>query len=314
MSIFGVDYSYDHPSMKSMVDAGVKFIVRYLSHDPTKNLTFSEATAANGSGIWCVLVWESNAKRPLSGRSAGVADAEEAVRQARTVGMLDDRPIYFAVDWDATVAQQATIHEYLRGAISVLGKDRVGLYAGYGPIFRAFDANEIVWGWQTYAWSGGRWDNRAQIQQYKNGQSMGGGTVDFNRAVHDDYGQWKIGESPMAFTQADKDWLTINLPILVAKAVATAVAKTDGLYPASDDNPENPEWKLNYHIYSLGKIVRQIAAAVHDLHSPDIDEQAIAAAVVAGMPADTLANLIATRLGPEVATSVLDGLRTRLES
>jgi hypothetical protein len=40
----------------------------------------------------------------------------------------------------------------------VIGRARVGLYAGYYVIKRAFDAKKITWGWQTHAWSGGHWD------------------------------------------------------------------------------------------------------------------------------------------------------------
>lgn len=293
-----------------MVDAGVHFIVRYLSHDPAKNLTFSEATAANVAGIWCAVVWESTAQRPLSGFSGGKADATEALRLARDLGMPEDRPVYFAADWDASAGQQGAINTYLDGAASVLGRNRVGIYGGYNVIKRTFDAGTAVWGWQTYAWSGGQWDTRAQIQQYKNGQSLGGGTVDYCRAMVNDYGQWMIGESPVALSDADIARLLKEL----VPAIAKAVAKTDGLYPAPDDNPDNPEWKLDYHIYSLGKIVRQIAAAVAGLQSPNVDESAIAAAVLAGMQPDTMADMIATRLGPTVATGVLDGLKARLES
>ena len=55
-----------------------------------------------------------------------------------------------------------------------------------------FDAGLVAFGWQTYAWSAGQWDNRAQIQQYRNDQLIGGVSVDFDRATADDFGQWQI--------------------------------------------------------------------------------------------------------------------------
>ncbi|RFS81731.1 DUF1906 domain-containing protein [Actinomadura spongiicola] len=197
MAVFGVDYAWGRPGVAALKRAGVKFACRYLSHDKTgKNLTRAEAESLSDAGIWLVVVWETTAKRPLDGRAAGVADARDAAAQATACGMPDDRPIYFAADWDASPGHQDEINAYLDGAASVLGRRRVGLYAGHGPLKRAFDAGKITFGWQTYAWSDGRWDDRAHLQQYSNDQRINGVTVDYDRAVKSDYGQWRVGVSP----------------------------------------------------------------------------------------------------------------------
>lgn len=202
MSDFGIDYAWSKPSVSVMVNKGVKFACRYLSHDSDKNLTRGEAERLSEAGISVVVVWETTASRALSGFGGGVADAKDAKAQAEACGMPDDRPIYFAVDWDANSSQQSDINAYLDGASSILGRSRVGIYAGYFPLKRAMDAGKAKWGWQTYAWSGGRWDSRAQLQQYLNGQRMDGAGVDYNRSAHADYGQWKVGED-MPLTDAD---------------------------------------------------------------------------------------------------------------
>lgn len=197
MAVFGVDYAWGRPGAAALKRAGAKFACRYLSHDTTgKNLTRAEADDLSDAGIWLVVVWESTAKRPLDGRSAGVADARDAAAQAAACGMPAGRPIYFAADWDAAASQQGKINAYLDGAASVIGRDRVGLYGGYGPVKRAFDAKKITYGWQTYAWSGGRWDKRAQLQQYSNDHEINGVGVDYDRAVDSDYGQWRVGVAP----------------------------------------------------------------------------------------------------------------------
>ncbi|MEV4253116.1 DUF1906 domain-containing protein [Spirillospora sp. NPDC049652] len=197
MSIFGVDYAWGRPGPSALKRAGAKFVCRYLSHDTSgKNLTRAEADQLSRAGIWLVVVWESTASRALAGRAAGIADATEAAKQARACGMPADRPIFFAVDFDASSGQQAAINAYLDGAASVIGRARVGLYGGYGPVKRAFDAKKIRWGWQTYAWSGGRWDKRAQLQQYSNDHVVNGVGVDYDRATVNDYGQWRVGVSP----------------------------------------------------------------------------------------------------------------------
>lgn len=192
----GIDYSAGPPSIAALKAAGVKFVCRYLSHSPSKNLTAAEAVRLTDAGIWIVVVWETTAKRALAGRTAGATDALEARSQALTCGMPPGRPIYFAVDWDASSGQQGAINAYLDGAASVLGLDRVGIYGGYGPVNRAMDGGHAAWGWQTYAWSGGRWHGDAQLQQYSNDHTLGGVGVDYDRATKGDYGQWRVGVSP----------------------------------------------------------------------------------------------------------------------
>ncbi|WP_051712311.1 glycoside hydrolase domain-containing protein [Spirillospora albida] len=197
MAVFGVDYAWGRPGTTALRNAGARFACRYLSHDTTgKNLTRDEAEELSDAGLWLVVVWETAAARALAGRGAGVADARDAAEQAAACGMPDDRPIYFAVDFDAAPSQQPAINAYLDGAASVIGRDRIGLYAGYGPMDRAFDAGMITYGWQTYAWSGGRWDPRIHLQQYSNDRTLNGVIVDYDRAVRTDYGQWRVGVSP----------------------------------------------------------------------------------------------------------------------
>ncbi|MFI0350429.1 DUF1906 domain-containing protein [Actinomadura sp. 9N407] len=192
-TIFGVDYSWGRPDPAALKRADVEFVCRYLSHDTTgKNLTRDEAERLSEAGLSLVVVWETTARRALAGEGAGIDDARHAERQANEIGMPDDRPVYFAVDFDAQREHQDAIHAYLDGAASVIGRDRVGVYAGYGPVNRALDAEKAEWAWQTYAWSGGKWDERAHIQQYSNGHELDGVSVDHNRATQDDYGQWRL--------------------------------------------------------------------------------------------------------------------------
>src|SRR3954454_9683507 len=109
----GIDYAFGRPTMAALKSAGIKFVCRYLSHSPSKNLTAAEAKKLSDAGIWIVVVWETTAKRALDGYAAGAADARDALAQAQICGMPDDRPIYFAVDWDASAGQQGAINSYL---------------------------------------------------------------------------------------------------------------------------------------------------------------------------------------------------------
>jgi hypothetical protein len=79
-----------------------------------------------------VLVFETTADRALAGQPAGTSDAQSASRQAAELGMPHGRPIYFAVDFDATPQQQPVIDAYFRGVVSTLGPGSTGPTADTG--------------------------------------------------------------------------------------------------------------------------------------------------------------------------------------
>ncbi len=187
----GLDFSWARPGAANIKAAGYDFICRYLSYDAGKNISAGEAQDALNHGLGIILVWETTANRALSGRAGGIADANEAVKQANAAGQPNFLPIYFAVDFDATPAQQGAIDEYLRGAGTVLGSAYVGVYGGYWVVKRCLDNGSAKWAWQTYAWSGGNIDPRIHIYQYLNGGAFGG-QADLNEAKQTNFGQWGI--------------------------------------------------------------------------------------------------------------------------
>jgi hypothetical protein len=257
--VFGVDYAWGRPGATALKNAGVKFVCRYLSHDTTgKNLTAAEAKQLTAAGIWIVVVWESTANRALSGHAAGVADAKAARQQAAACGMPAGRPIYFAVDFDANAAQQAAINSYLDGAASVLGRDRVGLYAGYYVVKRAFDAKKITWGWQTYAWSGGHWDKRAQIQQYSNNHKINGVGVDYDRSMTGDYGQWQVNKPPTEEDETLKLLISLGAtqPMEVPPGDRKSVTFNTEYHDADDvhTNGNYPSWLPKESAYYLTSV------------------------------------------------------------
>lgn len=227
--MFGVDYAWGRPGAAALQRAGVEFVCRYLSHDTTgKNLTPSEARDLSAAGIALVCVWESTADRMRAGRDAGAVDARTAASQAAAAGMPPGRPIYFACDFDASPDDQPAINAYLRGAAAAIGAARVGIYGGYWPVRRALDAGSARWAWQTYAWSGGAWDARAQLQQYSNGRTIAGIDLDYDRSTADDFGQWRIGAPASTWTET----LMRTLPIVSPGATGEDVETVQGLLQA----------------------------------------------------------------------------------
>lgn len=188
----GLDYSWARPGGKAIAEAGYQFVMRYVPYvgHGGKALTDKELNDLHTHGLGVGLVFESTAERHKEGRTAGIIDAQRSLDSAKGLGFPNDTPIYFAVDFDSSEGDQQAIDEYQRGAISILGIDRVGVYGSYYVVERCKAANTAKWFWQTYAWSGGQRSEHNHLYQFLNGQTLNGGEVDFNEAYGDTQGLW----------------------------------------------------------------------------------------------------------------------------
>ena len=192
---FGIDCAGTVTDTATLKAHGVEFVCRYVSPPGNaKNISKAEAGRITNAGLGLVLVWEENGDEPLQGLNRGVQDARLAVAEATACGMPHGSPLYFALDRDPSgfsTGQWASVEAYYKGVVSVLGHDASGAYGAYSLIKRLFDKKIVKYGWQTYAWSGGVWDVRAQLRQYLNGQQIGSLGVDFDHGTQPDYGQWR---------------------------------------------------------------------------------------------------------------------------
>jgi hypothetical protein len=199
----GIDYSFQHPSSPQAIKmAGYSFIVRYMypsSQIPgTKNLTHVEAINAINAGLVIVSNYESWESEALDGFNAGISDARAANAQHLACGGDPRAPIYFSVDFDTNPSQYPQIDQYFKGVASVLTLGRTGGYGEYELIKHLFDRGLIWldpkiakgWGWQTYAWSAGAYDERCALAQDQNGIIVGGAQVDLDTAHTPYFGQW----------------------------------------------------------------------------------------------------------------------------
>jgi len=177
----GIDFAWGGPSASRMRANGWTFGASYLSTDYSKNWTTSLVNSYHANGISTVVVWETTSTRATQGYAAGASDARSARAQDYGLAGHRTRPIYFAIDCDCSYSQ---VSGYFQGADSVLGVKRVGAYGGYRPISALLNSRLITYAWQTYAWSGGLLDSRAQLYQNPNGSSF-----DYDRAFSSDYGQ-----------------------------------------------------------------------------------------------------------------------------
>jgi Domain of unknown function (DUF1906)/LysM domain len=193
VAVPGADYSWYRPSAAEL--GGTQLVVRYLvpaSWGSGKALSATEARWLLASGHSVGLVWEWSATGALGGYAAGLRDARYAELARREVGAPADVAVYFAVDFDVRPWQVGTVLAYLAGARAELGA-RVGVYGGYRIVAAALAAG-YRYGWQTYAWSYGRW-SAARLRQTANG-ALWHGQGDRDTAAGnlvDDIGAWSPG-------------------------------------------------------------------------------------------------------------------------
>jgi hypothetical protein len=191
---WGVDAASD-TSIATLNSQGATFLCTYLAPYPSESWkirTPAEWQAYIAAGIQVVANWESDGT-PGSGFSTGV----DAANQSQS--LLNDRgcpgaPVYFTFA-DSASPNLGTVRAAIDGAVSVLGWDRVGAYGGINTIKYLADGNACHYYWQTYAWSNGNWDPRAQLRQWKNTS-----TLDFDTSWAPDFGQYPrpAGVAPAA--------------------------------------------------------------------------------------------------------------------
>ena len=190
MATEGIDYSWARPGGSAIKNAGKKFVVRYLWEDGEggKGLDAGELRDLLAHGLEIVLVYQAGTNTVLGGFNVGVAQAQAAQREINRLGLPKNSVVYFAADWDANAGQQAAINDFLNGAASIIGRERVGIYGSADVMQRTMESKAATWFWQTYAWSRGRVQEGIHLYQYLNGQNLNG-AVDYNRTSLENYGQ-----------------------------------------------------------------------------------------------------------------------------
>lgn len=147
-----VDFSYARPSVATLKAAGVVGVMRYLTHNPAKALTASEAAALRAAGLWLGVVFEDSKTRTSEGRAAGKADALFAAAQALTCGVPTTCPIGFAVDSNYTIPE---VLDYFMGVADAKIPNPVMVYGSLRIVEGILGLGLATYGWQTGAWSGG---------------------------------------------------------------------------------------------------------------------------------------------------------------
>ena len=186
-----IDYSarYTPGTAARMKSAGVGIVIRYVGSSAWKCLTRAEANAIRGAGLDIASVYETSAGWMLGGRKAGVSAARKARAAVVACGGPRSAFIYFACD--RGTHNYAAVNACLRGAASVLGADRVGIYGSYSVCANALKSGYATKAWQTIAWSGGKvLPGAALYQTTHRVDGSVGLSYDSNFPRADDIGQW----------------------------------------------------------------------------------------------------------------------------
>lgn len=208
-----VDYSAGVPKALAILEAGHAGAVRYVSPSRAewmvgKPLHRREAEALGALGLSVVSNWQygkGNTADWRRGFAGGVKDAREADQIHAVAGGPAHAPIFFSIDDDISLADwNALAADYLRGAASVIGLSRVGMYGHSRAGAWAIEDGVVgksstpgkYWIWQTRAWSKGVILKEAVM--YQNvidtvsapGPVIDGVTVDVSEIRAADYGQW----------------------------------------------------------------------------------------------------------------------------
>lgn len=162
--------------------AGCAVAFRYVMPQTpywVKALRNAEAQELLAAGIPIVSNFESSANREDGGAQAGHDDAVTLLADWKALGAPSGLIGWFSADWDVQPSEIPAVLAYLNAAASVLGdKKYVGCYGGLRAVSAAMDAG--FGGWQTVAWSGGKWDARAAARQTGRQLMVGGVQVDEN--------------------------------------------------------------------------------------------------------------------------------------
>ena len=197
----GVDYmaTQQADKVRALRENGIEFVARYYDNSggaSAKCLDAAEVAVLHAAGLQIFTVFETCAgvcAGSCSGspcgadyftRAQGLADAMAALVAARRAGQPSGSPIYFAIDYDASDDDLVAITEYFDGVGDTLNRTYpIGVYGSYRVCAYAQEHwPAVAHQWQTYAWSAGRKLDGIDMYQHKNGQELGGVSVDLNEA------------------------------------------------------------------------------------------------------------------------------------
>ncbi|WP_067667751.1 DUF1906 domain-containing protein [Nocardia miyunensis] len=198
-----VDYAGGVPSAASIRSAGHAGAIRYVSERRPgaewmagKPLQAREVDALHAAGLTVVSNYQYG-KGPTAdwrgGREAGKQCADRGLHLHGVAGGPDSAPIYASIDDNPSPIEFARmIAPYLTGWQSVIGNDRLGVYANAPTIALAQAAGLGTYFWQhNWGTPRGFVHPAANLHQFQiNKCTLDNISVDLNDILTPNYGQW----------------------------------------------------------------------------------------------------------------------------
>jgi hypothetical protein len=183
--------------------AGALGAIRYVSDRRPggswmlgKPIQITEARDLNQNGLKIVSCYQYGKQSSadwLGGQSAGVSHAQRGWQLHTAAGGPAGAPIYASIDDDPSYEQyKQQVAPYLRGWESVLGHQRVGVYANSKTIDWALHDGLGSYFWQhNWGSPGGYTHPAANLHQVEiDKRHVGGVGVDINNIIKPQFGQW----------------------------------------------------------------------------------------------------------------------------
>ncbi|MQY28551.1 DUF1906 domain-containing protein [Nocardia aurantia] len=198
-----LDYAGGVPDADAIRDAGHTGVIRYVSDRRPgaewmegKPLQAREVDALRSAGLSIVSNYQFG-KGPTAdwrgGLEAGKRHGDRGVTLHRAAGGPDSAPLYVSIDDNPTAEEFGEqIVPYLLGWQSVVGPQRLGVYANSPTIDWARNAGLGTWFWQhNWGTPTGYVHPAAHLHQFEiDRRSVDGIAVDVNSILTPQYGQW----------------------------------------------------------------------------------------------------------------------------
>lgn len=220
-TMIGADYSAGRPGGAALAAAGVKVVGRYAAAGRAGiNINAAEVADLRAHGIDVFIYNEHEASYMNGGAARAATVAPAAVKVCRDAG-LPDGPIFYAVDYDATLggtptsatalANMRALADFLTGAARATSWDAVGVYGGYYVIKWLLDnLPNLKHAVQTSAWSAGHWDPRAFCRQDGYNWMINGVNCDHLTVVDPDEGSLRYRKGGDDVPLTDAEWTKLT--------------------------------------------------------------------------------------------------------
>jgi hypothetical protein len=239
-----IDYAWQHPDPAAIRAAGYSAVLRYVSTDPSKDLTPAEATDLGAAGLGVGLIYETTASRSLGSTVAGQEDG--AAMRAR-LAYLGATPGTLALvnlgDFQVMPAQLGAIRAYYVAFASSLNEYAQGA-GGYGTgwlidqLAPTFGAG--IW-WQNAMDDQGQLgsvvsDHASIYQRVRPTRALTGAAGEYDEDVYGfgprpNLAWWHPGGAAPAPLPPSPDWW-LKMPVIRQGATGPAVRTVQGLLVA----------------------------------------------------------------------------------